>query len=369
MPTMRITRIDLYRAEIPFHEPFRYALTETSATRNVFVRITADDGTGGWGEASPTRPITGDTQDTMFAVGQELARLLLGTDPQDIGGASRAMRRLFAGSTTVRSAFDMALYDLVGRASGLPLYALLGGGRRRFETDNTIGIGSPESMATKAIRFLEQGYRAIKVKLGTGYEEDVDRIVAIRDAVGPDVPLRVDANQGWDGPTAIRVLREIAPLGIQYCEQPVAAWDREGLRRVREAVTVPIMADESVFDHHDAFALASMEACDYLNIKLAKSGGIYTALRIASVADASGLSCMVGCMSESRLGLSAAAHLVSARPVIRFADLDSHVDHRIDPVIGGMTVEHGEVVVPDAPGHGADLDPDFVASCESVTIA
>jgi L-alanine-DL-glutamate epimerase-like enolase superfamily enzyme len=365
---MRIASIDLFRAEIPFHEPFRYALTETAAALNLFVRITADTGQYGWGEASPTRPITGDTQATVFEASVELGRLLLGADPRDIVGAVRAMRSLLAGNTTARSAFDMALHDLVGKASGLPLCALLGGGVRRFRTDNTIGIADPDVMATKARRFLEEGFTAIKVKLGTGFEEDVARVVAIRDAVGPDVPVRVDANQGWDVPEAIRVLREIEPLGIQYCEQPVPAWDRDGMRRVKDATGVPIMADEAVFDHYDAFALAAAEACDYLNIKLAKSGGLHDATRIVAVADAAGLACMVGCMSETRLGLSAAAHLVSARPVVRFADLDSHVDHRVDPVVGGMTVVRGEVILPEGPGHGADLDPGFLAGCRATRL-
>jgi len=124
--------------------------------------------------------------------------------------------------------------------------------------------------------------------------------------------------------------------GIQYCEQPVAAWDFASLRKVSANTTIPIMADESLFDEHDAFRLLSMEACDYLNIKLAKSGGIHTALKINAIAEAAGVSCMMGCMSETRLGLTAAAHVVSARPNIRFADLDSADMLSADPVIGGF---------------------------------
>ena len=127
-------------------------------------------------------------------------------------------------------------------------------------------------------------------------------------------------------------------------------------------VAIPIMADESVFDHRDALALAVGGCCDYLNIKLSKSAGIRTGIRIVAVAEAAGMACMVGCMSETRLGLSAAAHFISAFPIVRFSDLDSHVDHTIDPVLGGITFEGGTVTLPDAAGHGADLDQAFVES-------
>ena len=365
---MRIAHIDLYRASIPFHEPFRYALTETTATHNVFVRITADNGATGWGEASPTQPITGDTQDLVVAALHEYGRLLAGREVSDPVGAADAMAALLVFNTTARSALDMALYDLAARAAGKPLYAFLGGERRPFQTDNTLGISSPEDMAEKALRFLAQGFRAIKVKLGTGLEDDVARVRTIREAVGDGIPIRIDANQGWSVETAIAVLAAVADLDVQYCEQPVHFRDRQGMARVRQASSIPIMADEAVFDHRDAAELVAMEACDYFNIKLAKSSGIVNALRIAAVAEAHGLACMVGCMSETRLGLSAAAHVISARPVIRFADLDSHVDHRIDPVMGGMRIEDGTVIVPDKPGHGADLDPEFLASCEAIRV-
>lgn len=365
---MKITSIELFRADIEYWEPFRISLGVSSDTNNLFVRVNTDEGLYGMGEGSPTRTISGETQDTMVAVARDISRLLLGTDPLDIEGHTRSMRRLYFGNTTIRSAFDMALYDLAGKAAGLPLYAFLGGSKRSFWTDNTIGIDSPENMAKKAAAFQEEGYRAIKVKLGTGLDEDIARIAAIRAAVGPEIPLRIDANQGWDVQTAVGILRVIESMGIEYCEQPVAHWDYDGMRRVRESTMIPIMADESVFDHHDAQKLAAGECCDYLNIKLAKSAGIHNGLKINAVAESAGMACMVGSMSETRLGLSAAAHLVSARPNIRFADLDTHFDHKIDPVIGGVTIDASGVFLTDTPGHGADIDPEFLKAAESIRI-
>ena len=153
------------------------------------------------------------------------------------------------------------------------------------------------------------------------------------------------------------------------CEQPIARWNLDGFRRLRERVSIPIMADESVFDHHDAFKLTAGGCCDYLNIKLAKSAGIHTALKINAVAEACGVACMVGCMMETRLGLTAAAHLVSARPNIRYADLDGHLQLKEDPIVGGASWDGGTITLPDEPGIGAEVDPTFLERCERSVVA
>ncbi|MCZ6705830.1 MAG: dipeptide epimerase [Bacteroidetes bacterium] len=365
---MKIIGIDLFKANIPFWSPFRIALGSSDSTQNVFVRIRTDSGLYGWGEGSPTSRITGESQGTVVAVAADLAQLLLGMDPLEIERHTMAMRDLYVHNTTARCAFDMALYDLAGKATDRPLFEVLGGTRRVFFSDNTIGIDDPDAMAKKAVSYQEEGFQAIKVKLGTGLEDDVRRIESIRAAIGPETPLRIDANQGWTRETAKRVLDRIKAQGIEYCEQPVKYWDYEGLREVKNSTSIPIMADESVFDHNDAEILARDGCCDLLNIKLAKSAGIFNGMKIADIAEDSGMACMVGSMSETRLGLSASAHLVSAREVIRFADLDTHYDHKIDPVLEGVEITPEGVTIPDAAGHGADLDPEFLASCESVTI-
>jgi len=223
-------------------------------------------------------------------------------------------------------------------------------------------------MAQTAAAFQSEGYQAIKVKLGTGAEEDVERVRAIRQAVGDFIPIRIDANQGWDYPTASEVLRRLEAMFIQYCEQPLPAWDIDGFIRLRAETHIPLMVDESLFDHYDALRLAKSGACDYFNIKLAKSAGIHSALKIDDIAQAAGIPCMVGCMSETRLGLSAAAHLISARPNIQFADLDSHFDHRVDPVIGGVDIGPDGVVLTDSPGRGADIDPGFLRECDHLIV-
>jgi len=332
------------------------------------VQIHAADGRYGLGEGAPISYIAGETQSSAFEAAKDMARLLIGKNPLDIETRLGELNAFFTYNTTAKSAFDMALYDLLAKHAGLPLYALLGGPKREFYTDLTVGIDTPDVMAQEALDIQARGFPAIKVKLGAGRTADVARIHAIRQAVGPDIPIRIDANQGWDPVMAVAILNDLAPYGIQYCEAPVRNWNNAGLQQVRKKSPIPITADESLFDHHDAFRLASMGACDYFNIKLAKSGGIHNALKINAIAEGAGIECMLGSMNETRLGLSAAAHVVSARPNIVFADLDAAFLHAEDPIIDGITYDGGKIILPDAPGHGADIDPAYLEKLESVSI-
>jgi len=366
---VKITKITVYKADIPLKAPFRIALATLETAPNFFLRIETDEGLVGWGEGSPFPAIVGEPQATCLAAAKELAQLLVGKDPLAIEDRLAELAAYLPHNTTTRSAFDMALYDILGKAAGLPLYKLWGGSERRLVTDNTIGIAPPEAMAERALGMKEAGFPAIKIKLGTAPREDIERVVQVRQAIGPELPIRVDANQGWNRAQALEVLSAIEGLGIQYCEQPVPAWDIASLRAVHSGTTIPIMADESVFDLHDALELVKAEACDYLNIKLSKAGGLQMALKIAAVAEAAGMPCMVGCMSETRLGLTAAAHLASARPIIGFLDLDCALMHSLDPISGGLEYRSGGlVVVPDAPGLGAAVDPAFLERLDQVGV-
>lgn len=360
---MKITKIELFEAALPLKRPFRISLGVTTTAETVFVRLHTENGLYGTGEANPSLPICGESIGTVMAASEIYAKVLLGQDARNIDGLSGAMKSALASNVTARSAFDMALYDLLGKQAGLPLYALLGGARRPLETDNTIGIDTPQAMTQQAAEMRDAGYGAVKIKLGTTHDEDIARVAAIREAVGPEIRLRVDANQGWDLPTALRTLHSLALHDIQYCEQPVRAKDIAALAEVARQSPIPVMADESLFDDVDALALAKAGACRYFNIKLSKSAGIHTALRINAIAEASGIPCMVGCMVETRLGLTAAAHLVSARPNIRFADLDGALMLRDDPVTGGLAYgEGGRITLPDAPGIGADIAADYLST-------
>jgi L-alanine-DL-glutamate epimerase-like enolase superfamily enzyme len=250
----------------------------------------------------------------------------------------------------------MALFDLAARYAALPLYRFLGGARRDLETDVTIYLGNPAEAVAQAETIVRAGFRIIKIKLGRDNAEDLAKVRAVRHAVGDGVRLRVDANQAWDRVTALRMLRMLEEYAIEFCEQPCPASDHAALKSLSERSPIPIMADESLFSPEDALALDRGDVVPYFNIKLSKSGGIHPARQIADIAEAGGRRCMVGCMCESRLGLTAAAHFSLAAPAASFFDLDTFWEHREDPIRGGMTVRDGSIEVPEEPGIGAVPD-------------
>ena len=363
-----ISHVEIFEANLALKQPFKIAIMTMEHAQNVFVRIHTESGTYGTGEASPFWKIVGETQATDLAAAADLAKFLVGKDALAIGARMAAMEGFLQFNTTILSAFDMALYDLASKLCSLPLYRFLGGESRPMRTDWTIGLSDPDHMARQARDIVAQGFEAVKLKLGEGWPVDFERVSKVRDAIGTDIPIRIDANQGWDFPQALRLLEAMAPLGIQYCEQPLTAHLFEDMVRLRQKTRIPIMADESLFSPADGFRLAAMGACDYFNIKLSKSGGIRNALDIAAIARSRRLGCMLGCMMESRLGLSAAAHLAAAHPIIQFLDLDSGLLLAQDPVLGGMTYEGPRVILPETPGHGADIAPDFLESTKKTSI-
>jgi L-Ala-D/L-Glu epimerase len=233
----------------------------------------------------------------------------------------------------------------------------------------TVGLGSPEKMAGEALEYKEAGFPSIKVKLGTTTEEDVKRIKAIRAVIGHEHPLRIDANQGWTVETAIATLQALGTYNIEHCEEPIARWNFMELPQVRTNSPIKIMADESCFDHHDAANLARINAVDYFNIKLGKSGGIFNALKIIETAKLNHIKLQVGCFMESRLAITALVHFAYSSDLIVHYDLDTPLLLKEDPVVGGMVFkENGVVEIDEAIGIGARVDESYLRKCEKVEI-
>jgi L-alanine-DL-glutamate epimerase-like enolase superfamily enzyme len=357
---MKIRSVEIQYFDIPLRQPFRISIGTMHAANDVLVRVETDAGLSGWGEACPFPPITGETQETNVAAARNLRDLLLGKDPLAIGAFLREAGRLINANPSIVAAFDMALHDIAGKAAGLPLFRLLGGEKIDIETDITADLDSPERMAERAGGFVAAGFRKIKVKVGQDPSLDLARLRAIRQAVGRGCAISIDANQGWSVPQAVAALRSMEEFKIDFVEQPVASWDIPGLREVRRQSPIPVMADESLFSPPDAIKLVRAEACDYFNIKLMKCGGVRNAQKIAHIAESAGIPSMVGCMLETRLALTAAAHVMAAERNIVFADLDGHTSHAVDPIVGGFRLEGGTITLPDAPGLGVDVDPVFL---------
>ncbi len=365
-PNLKITNIRIYKLDIPRKDVFTIATMSLDKCENVLVQMETNEGITGWGEASPFHAIVGETQRIDLAAALDLREILLNKNPLNIAALVNLMDYYLPNNPTIKSAFDMALYDIAAKVAGLPLYLFLGGEKRPLETDFTLSIGSAVEASEKARQVLEMGYRMIKVKVGINDREDYHRLENIRKAVGEEPVIRIDANQGWNRIQAVNNLKRFEPFGIEFVEQPCRASDPQGLKYISEHSPIPVMADESIFSPFDAINLIRADAVPYFNVKLSKSGGIYNALRIAHIAEAGGRVCMVGCMSESPLGLTAAAHLALASPVFQFFDLDSFLEHAENPILGGVTIEKGMVEVPDSPGLGAEPDPAYLKKLEEV---
>ncbi len=366
LPTLKITNIRIYKFNIPRKDVFTIATMSLDKCENVLIQMETNEGVTGWGEASPFHAIVGETQRIDLAAALDLREILLGKNPLNIAALVDLMDYYLPNNPTIKSAFDMALWDIAAKVAGMPLYLFLGGEKRPIETDFTLSIGSAEEAQEKARQVVDMGYRMIKVKVGIDDEEDYRRLENIRSAVGEEPVIRIDANQGWNRIQAVQNLRRFEPFGIEFVEQPCRATDPQGLKYISDHSPIPVMADESIFSPFDAMNLIRADAVPYFNVKLSKSGGIYNALRIAHIAEAGGRVCMVGCMSESPLGLTAAAHLALASPVFRFFDLDSFLEHAENPILGGVKIEKGMVEIPDEPGLGAEPDPAYLKKLEEV---
>lgn len=365
-----ISQVELYKLSIPLKEPFITSLGRDDSAQNILVKIITAQGLTGFGECSPYMAINGESQDTCFIVGQYFAKLFKGKNALAIEERINDMDRLIYGNTSIKSAFDMALYDLAAQNARMPLYKYLGGSNdKTIVTDYTVSIGEIDKMVADAIHIKKQGYPAIKVKLGQDGKKDVERMKAIRAAVGDKMPLRIDANQGWSVDEAIATLQALGPLDIEHCEEPIPRWNYLQLPKIRKASPIPIMADESCGDDHDAEHLLDIDACDYLNIKLGKSGGIFKALKIVELAKKKNLHLQVGAFVESRLAMTAFAHFALCSPLIVHFDFDTALMFSEDPVSGGIIYEkNGIISVPDTLGLGASINKSQLDKMKSIAI-
>jgi L-Ala-D/L-Glu epimerase len=367
---MTIRQIEIFKAPIKLREPFVISLGTFYYAENILVRITTKEGLTGFGECSPFASINGETMESCFIIGEIIAKNLIGKSASSPEECLLIMDKTIFGNTSIKSAFEVALYDLASKSAGLALYRFLGGSKnKKLFTDYTVSIGEPDKMAADAVVIKERGFRFIKVKVGKNGASDIERLSAIRKAIGNEIPLRIDANQGWGRDEAIDTLNALSAFNIQFCEEPVPRWMFMELPMIRKRSPIKIMADESCLDHHDTERLIGLSACDYFNVKLGKSSGITNAVKIIKLAESAGMKIQIGGFLESRLGFTASAHLAFLSDCVEFTDLDSPMMMEEDPVTGGITFgTHGEVTVPDGPGLGAGVVENYLKNlvCKSI---
>lgn len=368
MKQMTIHSIEIYKFPIPI-DPFTIATGTLTTAQNLLIKIRTDENIVGYGECSAFPMIVGETQATCYELAKDFAQIWKGKNPLEIENRMNELHTYCYANYTVKSAFDMALYDIAAKNVGLPLYKFLGGEKRTIITDVTIGIDEPHIMAEKALSFKNKGFETIKIKVGKRLEEDIARIKAIRNAVGKETKLRIDANQGWDSKTSVEALQTLDPYQIEFCEQPMRKWMDGFLPDLVRDSPIPIMADESVFTHHDAETIIANRAAHFINIKFAKSGGILEALMINQVAEKNSIKCMLGSMMESRLALSANLHFAMANTNVQFFDLDTALlGQQEDPIINGMHYNGQEITINDYPGIGATVEEGYLQKQEHTII-
>jgi L-alanine-DL-glutamate epimerase-like enolase superfamily enzyme len=326
---------------LKLHEPFRISRGVQHYAHCVVATISANGATG-LGEAAPTT-YYGETQESVLSCLPVYAAHL-GSDPFILEDILNDLEHTIGRNGAARAAIDIALHDLVGKLLGVPLYQLLGlNPAKTPKTSFTLGIATPAEMQRKALQARD--YPILKVKVGT--RSDLENIKAIREV--SDAVIRVDANAGWTAKEAIRMIEALEPYQIEFVEQPVPAHDLEGLRLIRENVSLPIFADESCITVEDIPRVAG--CVDGINIKLMKTGGLRHALKMIHVARAHHLQIMLGCMIESSIAITAAAHL---SPLVDYADLDGNLLIDSDPY-RGVRIEAGKLILPTDPGLGVTL--------------
>jgi L-alanine-DL-glutamate epimerase-like enolase superfamily enzyme len=352
-----IAELRTHRISAPLHTPFVTSLRRTTTTDTVVVELVDSDGRRGYGEAPQVWRVTGENlAGAQACLDGPLRDVLVGADPDDLVPLLRRVRAAVHANHGAKAAADIALHDLAARRLGVPLARYLGGAATRVRTDVTLSVASAAELAEAAKARAADGFDVLKVKVGTDAAGDVARVLAIRAAVGPDVRIRLDANQGWTAREAVRAMRAIedSGAGVELVEQPVPGHDLAGLAHVTANIDTPTLADESVYGVRELLAVIERRAADMVNVKLAKSAGLGPARVLLELATEAGLGTMVGTMMETHIGVGAAASLVAAYPTTAVSDLDAAWWLSGSPVTGGIAYDGPVVTLPDAPGLGID---------------
>lgn len=355
---MKITNIRFATLVVPLITPFKTSMRTVENIEDLVVIIETDAGEVGYGSAPATPVITGDTHGSIIAaINLVYKPKLCGMEIDNLNEIIHVIQTSMVNNCSAKAALEIAIYDLWGKRYNAPLYKLLGGGSNKLCTDITISVDNIDKMIEDSLSAVDNGFDILKIKIGNNISDDIERVKAIYQAVGKNVLLRLDVNQGWSAKQTVYAAHIFENMGIQLelIEQPVKADDFAGLKYISDRVNTPIMADESAFSAKQVVELITHQCVDIINIKLMKTGGISNAIAITEIAKTYQVECMIGCMLEGSIAVSASAHLAAAKSnIITKIDLDGPTLGRFDPVKGGAIFDKSHIKLNNLPGLGIE---------------
>lgn len=354
---MKITEIEIFAIQLPLIEPFVISYANYDSMPSIIVKVTTDNGFVGYGEGVADEHVTGESLDSTFHVlASIIAPKILGENPMNMERIHDVMNKSIYAVPTAKAAIDIACYDVVGKALGVPAYALLGGRyHEKFPITHVLSINTPEHMANDAAEHVKKGFRSFKMKVGTNVTDDVKRIKAVHDKVGEDNAIRVDVNQGWkSSATTLQALDKLHGVSLDWLEQPVTADDIDGMVEVKSKSAIPMMIDEGMLGILEMREIIAKRAADKINIKLMKCGGIYPATKLAHMAEMAGIDCQIGSMVESSIGSAAGFHVAFSKKVITSVELTGPLKFEKD--VGNLHYDVPFIQLNEEPGLGIDID-------------
>jgi muconate cycloisomerase len=357
--SVRIKSIEPIAVSLPMKKPVKMAGETVSRADNVLVRIETDDGAVGWGEAASAPTMTGETVASMMAAIALLAPGLLQREASDFAGASATMDVQMYGNTGAKAAIEIALHDLVGRATGQPLHALLGGKRReRLPLLAVIGTGDAAGDVREAQAYRSAGYAIFKVKVGVDAPEaDAARTRAVCESLGDGCLISADANQGFGADAGVRYVRAVGDAALSFFEQPVPAHDLAGMARVAAASRILIGADEGIHSRADIEHHHAAKAASGVSLKAIKLGGVRAVLAAGRLCEELGMNVNISCKTgESSVASAAALHIAAAVPALAWGLTITSPGLAEDVVTDPLRIDRGHIAVLDKPGLGVEVD-------------
>ena len=355
-----IVKIELIPIELPLIEPFIISYGAAAGVESVLVRVIDRADNTGWGEGTPDETVTGENPATLLRDLTEIgAPGMLGFDARRRDLAMTELERLLPNSPTARCAIDIALHDLAGHKSGLPLWALLGGSKSTVQISRVVSMREPERMAADARKHVADGFATVKLKVGQKDDValDIERVRQVRAAVGSEIGIKIDVNQGWvDADTAVEAMIAMQEFAPEYIEQPVLQNDLEGLAAARKRSGARTMVDEACHGPADMLRVVRLEAADLVNIKLMKTGGLYSALAVDAIARAAGIASQIGTMVESSIASAAGLHFAASRGNVQTVEMGGPIMLAEDIGTTRSWYDARTITVPDGPGLGIEVD-------------